>query len=1399
VTGSDLEKLDFRMRPNQIWNEYTPLMIYSANGKIALVERLCADPTTNIDEQKGWNKVTALMLAAQNNHVQVVRYLHEKGADINLCNSMKNTALMLAAEAGHDEAVKLLIECGANIGLHNQYGHTALIIAAGKGHLEVVKLIVQKDPAQVKVRNNYYKNCLIMAAEFGEVHIVRWLTEEFGDIDINIETNRGVTPLMFASGCGTDSCVEIVKILIAKGAEVNKESVEGDTAMLWAAIGGNAEIVRILHMGGAHVNQTNHRGLTALMKAAERGHYRAAKALIDARADMWRFVSYGNEQRMDAMKLAWLTGHVELATNLFMIPTRKDKIPLLSRNVTDIFNKDELEELAQKYANPAQVKALSALVVYSCFYDFHFDLFIKLIPRFKTPNTVLNKQMVVMFSTLYKQSSAYDIDLVYKLVQLAAACGDAASNHPLEKISLQDHISTIMGMLTECMNSDCMDDARNVQRMLCSAVSKREDTVFVDELVEQAQAFLRGPLETCIRAKVTGLFKTGHVSTYVDNIFWGFLRTKHGRSVPQFWFTPQVFLPPVREFSKECENIRMYKSLFVQFRFSPAAMFFGEGLSKYALLILVVYSSVQTRAQGANDSGNVGYMSLSEWALLIMTVSMVIYEWGQLCGTTVALFPRFKDIGRYIRDIWNILDMSGLILVSAYFLLKHIFSQIDAALATLAVSTIFFSVSNIRYLSIIEPVGKLIIMVFAMMGRLRSFAFLFGVFVFGFCVTLYCLLGDVTAYQTLRNTLLTLFSMSVQNYDPTFDGLTDNEFGVLAIIVQVCYILLTSVVLMNLVIARMSAIHDKIDDKSFEEWQYSRALTVHQFVVVEERSPFCMLPPPFNILPCLVFPLHAWLLSSAAGRSAREQSLEASFDNKVDPNAHTSALHTQQPGSKDTHTHLSSDEGHNNQDASAHEPLHHIHHSPVVPSLAGTMCDVQMSIIMSFFAPFIEYLVYQYRMIIKIIIMLNAGKVDYLLRGGIFREYLLVTLTFPLWVIPFIVSLLLQTIFYSQKTLVAICKIDDHIKYIVQYEKGKRYKDPELLPSDMDRITIKVLRIEDLLNCDDSSNPIIKFRIGDVEKTTGPSIFGGKRPAWSKEEVLFPLRAIDLCRPILSYEVVDKDYRTGSEIHIAECQKPFDIRRLMGNRSYEGVLGLRKGCGKIVVVIKVNFPSFLAMHPPANASNFGVFLRDEPMSPLSNFDGVRSPSVNTFMSPKSPAIADATNNGTNNGNNIAVGMKTLSNSARTNTTTADMEVAPVITGIHRPKHLSVQLFSEPDKRRIFGFALRHRQEYLAAMTAAGTAYNGDDPLKLNLETVRRRCSIVSMDDTKRFLPHSQPAVHVPTLSRVQSFQSQVDDMAYLCQVNCYMLVSFCVTDSWFNKGKQGYVDRCGAHDSYGEH
>ncbi len=106
---------------------------------------------------------TALMEAAEEGHLEVVRWLLDQGARPNLHDDKGETALIEAAEEGRREVVALLLDRGAIIDGHDHRGRTALMKAVMEGHTEVVALLLQRGAA-VGLIDNQGRSAVDLAA-----------------------------------------------------------------------------------------------------------------------------------------------------------------------------------------------------------------------------------------------------------------------------------------------------------------------------------------------------------------------------------------------------------------------------------------------------------------------------------------------------------------------------------------------------------------------------------------------------------------------------------------------------------------------------------------------------------------------------------------------------------------------------------------------------------------------------------------------------------------------------------------------------------------------------------------------------------------------------------------------------------------------------------------------------------------------------------------------------------------------------------------------------------------------------------------------------------------------------------------------------------------------------------
>ena len=75
---------------------------------------------------------------------------------------------------------------------------------------------------------------------------------------------------LIAGGNKEEACVN--EVTMPQGADVNAEDQDGDTAVMWAALGGHSACLKNLIDAGADVNRVNKKGdFTALILAATNG------------------------------------------------------------------------------------------------------------------------------------------------------------------------------------------------------------------------------------------------------------------------------------------------------------------------------------------------------------------------------------------------------------------------------------------------------------------------------------------------------------------------------------------------------------------------------------------------------------------------------------------------------------------------------------------------------------------------------------------------------------------------------------------------------------------------------------------------------------------------------------------------------------------------------------------------------------------------------------------------------------------------------------------------------------------------------------------------------------------------------------------------------------------------
>ena len=173
---------------------------------------------------------------------------------------------------------------------------------------EEAKQETSKTEQSQSTRYEDLNRSLYEAARFGQSEVVKLLIA--AGANVHAVNKNGMTALHRAAICGNN---EIAKLLIAAGADVNAMNKKGSTALYKTALNFNAgndytEVAKLLIAAGANVHAMDIRGTTALHVAAKHGSAEVAKVLISLGANVHAMDIWGKT----ALRRAAENGHAKI-------------------------------------------------------------------------------------------------------------------------------------------------------------------------------------------------------------------------------------------------------------------------------------------------------------------------------------------------------------------------------------------------------------------------------------------------------------------------------------------------------------------------------------------------------------------------------------------------------------------------------------------------------------------------------------------------------------------------------------------------------------------------------------------------------------------------------------------------------------------------------------------------------------------------------------------------------------------------------------------------------------------------------------------------------------------------------------------------------------------------------
>jgi ankyrin repeat protein len=213
-----------------------------------------------------------------------------------------------AARTDDTTALKRFVQGGFKADTRDSHGDTALHAAAAAGAPGAADFMLDHG-LDSNVRGAMERTPLMAAAAADQASMVRWLIKQ--GADPQLKDQEGFNALMLAVREGRSAAV-------AELAVVHGENL--DSALLLAALTGQAAVIDTLTNYGASVYARMEDGRTPLMLAAQNGHKEAVALLLDIGAS--RFSTDASGQT--AAALATAANHTEIAALILREPAPAD-------------------------------------------------------------------------------------------------------------------------------------------------------------------------------------------------------------------------------------------------------------------------------------------------------------------------------------------------------------------------------------------------------------------------------------------------------------------------------------------------------------------------------------------------------------------------------------------------------------------------------------------------------------------------------------------------------------------------------------------------------------------------------------------------------------------------------------------------------------------------------------------------------------------------------------------------------------------------------------------------------------------------------------------------------------------------------------------------------------------
>ena len=209
--------------------------------------------------------------------IQAIKNHLDAGKDVNSKDMFGETFMHKAATSSQTKVVEYLIEKGANVNAKDNWGNTPLLLLASQsGSIpeanKTIELLIGKG-ADVNSTDNKGMTPLDYSKSFrGSPEASDLLIRHGGKTGVELETNGAITensikvevPSVLLHQAARYGDIEVVKTHLQVGRKVDSKNADGQTPLCRAVQYGQKEMIKFLIAEGANVNLRMNFGDTAL-------------------------------------------------------------------------------------------------------------------------------------------------------------------------------------------------------------------------------------------------------------------------------------------------------------------------------------------------------------------------------------------------------------------------------------------------------------------------------------------------------------------------------------------------------------------------------------------------------------------------------------------------------------------------------------------------------------------------------------------------------------------------------------------------------------------------------------------------------------------------------------------------------------------------------------------------------------------------------------------------------------------------------------------------------------------------------------------------------------------------------------------------------------------------------